>query len=142
MAGKLKVLVDLNVVLDVVQQRQPFYVDSANVVDAAARQEVDGLLAAHSLTTLFYLLSRWQNRATAVTALTSLLDAFTIAPVNDAVIRKALAWGWSDFEDAVQMAAALNEQADYLVTRNGQDFETQPVSVVTPSGLMALLAQK
>ncbi len=142
MAGKLKVLVDLNVVLDVVQQRQPFYVDSANVVDAAARQEVDGLLAAHSLTTLFYLLSRWQNRATAVTALTSLLDAFTIAPVNDAVIRKALAWGWSDFEDAVQMAAALNEQADYLVTRNGQDFETQPVSVITPSGLMALLAQK
>jgi predicted nucleic acid-binding protein len=142
MAGKFKVLVDLNVVLDVVQQRQPFYADSASVLDAAARQDVDGLLAAHSLTTLFYLLSRWQNRATAVTALTSLLDTFTIAPINDDVIRKALAWGWDDFEDAVQMAAASNEQADYLVTRNGQDFETQPVPMVTPSGLLALLAQK
>ncbi len=40
------------------------------------------------------------------------------------------------------MAAALNEQADYLVTRNGQDFEAQPVPVLEPAGLLALLAQK
>ncbi|MCB9418982.1 MAG: PIN domain-containing protein [Ardenticatenaceae bacterium] len=142
MTAKLQVLVDLNVILDVVQQRQPFYSDSARVLDAVVRGEVAGLLAAHSIATLFFVVTRWRDRETAVTAITSLLDVFTIATVNDSVVRKALTWGWRDFEDAIQMAAALNEQADYLVTQNGQDFETQPVPVLAPSGLLALLAQK
>ncbi len=142
MAGKVRILIDLNVALDVVQQRPSFYVDSARILDAVVREEVTGLLAAHSITTLFYVIEKWRNRETAVTALASLLDAFTVAPVNDAVIRKALAWGWGDFEDAVQMAAALEMQADYIITRNRQDFETQPIPALNPAGLLALLAQQ
>lgn len=141
MAAKLRVLVDLNVIIDVVQQRQPFYADSARVLDAIAHGKATGLLAAHSISTLFYVMTRWQNREAASTIIASLLDVFTIATVNDAVVRKALAWGWRDFEDAIQMAAALNERADYVVTRNGQDFETQPAPVLEPAGLLALLAQ-
>jgi predicted nucleic acid-binding protein len=142
MAAKLRVLVDLNVIIDVVQQRQPFFADSARVLDAVSYGKVTGLLAAHSISTLFYVMTRWQNREVASSTITSLLDVFTIATVNDSVVRKALAWGWQDFEDAIQMAAALNEQADYLVTRNRQDFEAQPVPVLEPAGLLALLAQK
>jgi predicted nucleic acid-binding protein len=142
MAAKLRVLVGLNVIIDVVQQRQPFYTDSARVLDATVHGKVTGLLAAHSLSTLFYVMTRWQSREAASTTIASLLDVFTVATVNDSVVRKALTWGWRDFEDAIQMAAALNEQADYVVTRNGQDFETQPVPVLKPSGLLALLAQK
>lgn len=37
-----------------------------------------------------------------------------IAPVNDAVIRKALSWSRPDFEDAVQMAVAMHAGANYL----------------------------
>ena len=142
MAAKLRVLVDLNVIIDVVQQRQPFFADSAQVLDAVAHGKTTGLLAAHSISTLFYVMTRWQNREAASTTIASLLDVFTVASVDDSVIRKALTWGWKDFEDAIQMAAALNEQVDYLVTRNGQDFETQPVPVLNPAGLLALLAQK
>ena len=87
-------------------------------------------------------MTQWQNREAASTITASLLDVFTIATVNDSVVRKALAWGWQDFEDAIQMAAALNEQADYVITRNGPDFETQPVPVLEPASLLALLAQR
>lgn len=142
MAAKLRVLVDLNIIIDVVQQRRPFYTDSARVLDAVAHGEATGLLAAHSISTLFYVMTRWQNRETASTTVASLLDVFTVATIDDAIIRKALIWGWHDFEDAIQMATALNAQADYLVTRNRQDFETQPVPVLEPSGLLALFAQK
>ncbi len=141
MAGKLTVLVDLNVVIDVVQARQPFYADSASVLDAVVRQEVKGLIAAHSVSTLFYVITRWRNRETAVAAITGLLDVFTVATVDDQVIRKAVIWGWQDFEDAIQMGAALNAQVDYIVTRNKRDFEAQPVPVLSPAGVLALLAQ-
>lgn len=142
MAAKSRILVDLNIIIDVVQQRQPFFPDSAQVLDGVANGEVTGLLAAHSIATLFYVMTRWQNREAASTITASLLDVFTVATVDDSVIRKALTWGWRDFEDAIQMAAALNEQADFVVTRNGQDFETQPVPVLEPASLLALLAQR
>jgi predicted nucleic acid-binding protein len=139
MAPKLTILVDLNVVLDVLQDRQPFYEESASVLDSVVRQRVTGLLAAHSVTTLFYVLNRFRNKETATTAITGLLDAFTIAAVDDAVIRKALSWGWSDLEDAVQMAAAVLAQADYLVTRNPRDFQEGVVPIVQPGAFLALL---
>ena len=66
MATLKRILVDMNVVLDVVQQRQPFYEDSAKVLDAVSNHEVEGYLAAHSITTLFYVVTRFQNRVTAV----------------------------------------------------------------------------
>lgn len=139
MPNKLTILVDLNVILDVLQNRQPFYEESAHVMDAVVRQQVTGLLAAHSLTTLYYVLHRVRNRETAVAAITGLLDAFTVATVDDAVIRKALSWGWPDFEDAVQMAAAMHAGANYLITRNPRDFRTDILPVMQPAAFLALL---
>lgn len=141
MANKLQIMVDLNVIIDVIQNRQPFYEESARVLDAVARHEVSGWLAAHSVTTLFYVLRRLRNRETAVTTLTTLLDVFTIATVDDAVIRKAISWGWKDFEDAVQMAAAMNAGVDFFVTRNARDFQSGLVPIVSPAALIALLKQ-
>ncbi|MCP5096328.1 MAG: PIN domain-containing protein, partial [Chloroflexi bacterium] len=138
MANKPTILVDLNVIVDVVQHRQPFYEESARVLDAVVRQKATGWLAAHSITTLFYVITRLQNRETAVAAITGLLDAFTVATVDDQVIRKALSWGWSDFEDAVQMAAATNAGADYLITRNPRDFKASTIPVVQPAAFLTL----
>jgi hypothetical protein len=141
MANKPAILVDLNVIVDVIQQRQPFYEESARVVDAVVRGQAVGWLAAHSITTLFYVINRVRNRETAVTAITGLLDVFTVAAVDDQVIRQALAWGWPDFEDAVQMAAAVQAQADYLITRNSRDFQSGILPVVQPAAFLTLLKQ-
>ena len=141
MVKKLSVLVDINIVLDVVERREPFYEESAKILDAVAYEQAIGLLAAHSVTTLFYLINRMQNRTTAVTAITNLLNSFTVAQVNDEIIRTALAWNWKDFEDAVQMATAVNANADYIVTRNPRDFEHSLVPAIQPVALLPLLSQ-
>ena len=139
MASKIRVLVDLNVILDVMQNRKPFYEDSAGVVDAVVRGEVLGWLAAHSITTMFYVISRIRNREMAVQAVTGLLESFTVAKVDDTIIRKALSLGWKDFEDAVQMASAAAERVDYLITRNIKDFQSGPVPVIQPAAFLTLL---
>jgi len=139
MASKIRVLVDLNVIIDVMQNRQPFYEDSAGVVDAVARGEVKGWLAAHSITTMFYVISRIRNRETAVQAVTSLLESFTVAKVDDTIIREALSLSWKDFEDAVQMASASAEGVDYLITRNIKDFQSGPVPGIQPPAFLTLL---
>jgi predicted nucleic acid-binding protein len=132
-------LVDLNVLIDVLQNRQPFYEDSARLLDAVVTRQASGWIAAHSVTTLFYVVSRFRNHEFAVGVITELLGSFTVATVDDAVIRRAVTMGWRDLEDAVQMAAAEAEGVDYLVTRNVRDFESGRVPVIQPAALLALM---
>ncbi len=60
-----RALLDINVILDVLQRRHPFYDDSAAVLAAAETGKIIGLVAAHSVTTLFYLLAKYGSPETA-----------------------------------------------------------------------------
>lgn len=139
MGSELRVLIDLNVVLDVLQRRQPFYAMSAHVLAAAETGLVEGHVAAHSLTTLFYLLARHESGDQARVALTDLLAFLTVAAVDGTVIGQALNLPYTDFQDAVQMMAAVGCGAEYLVTRNVRDYKAGPLPVLQPAELVALL---
>ena len=135
--SRLAVLLDLNVVLDVLQKREPHYQASAKVWAAVEGDRLEGFVAAHSVTTLFYLLTRHLGRMKA--AIHDLVAVFSVAKVDEGVIHSALSYGWKDFEDAVQMAAAAGVEADFLITRNPKDFSTGPVAVLQPAELPAIL---
>jgi hypothetical protein len=100
---------------------------------------IQGWLAAHSVTTLFYLIAKDKSPEHARVALTSLLQFLKIAPVDQSTIEQALNLPYQDFEDAVQMMAALQIHADYLLTRNGRDYQPSPMEVVQPVELLAIL---
>jgi len=139
MAAKLRVLFDVNVVLDVLQKREPFYESSARLLGHAETGRVQGCLAAHSLTTLFYLISKHLSAAEARVTLTSLMQFLQIAAVTQETIEQALNLPYKDFEDAVQMSTALQWKADYLVTRNVRDYQPAPVKTVQPVDLLAAI---
>jgi predicted nucleic acid-binding protein len=138
-SARATVLVDLNVLLDVLQKREPHYPASAKVWAAIEEGRLRGFIAAHSVTTLFYLLARHLSWSEALDAIRDLLGVFSVAQVDEAVIQEALAFGWQDFEDAVQMAAAAGVEADYLITRNPKDFEGGVISVLQPAEVPAIL---
>ena len=45
---------------------------------------------------------------------------------------------WGDFEDAVQASCAAKVEADYLLTRNQEDFRGSHVPVLSPAEFVAL----
>jgi len=139
MAAEQKVLLDTNILLDVLAHREPHYNLSAKVWAVIESGLVEGLIAAHSVTTLHYLLSTHIGAARLQTVLYDILQVFTVATIDQEVIVSALSLEWSDFEDAVQMAAALKARADYLITRNPKDFETKDIPVLMPGEFMAIL---
>ncbi len=134
-----KVLFDLNVILDVLQRREPFYPMSARVLACAESGQVEGLVAAHSLTTLFYLVDRDQSPEQARVILSEILRFLSVAGVDGPVIEQALNLPYRDFEDAVQMMAAVQAGAAYLVTRNVPDYRAGPLPALQPAELLALL---
>jgi predicted nucleic acid-binding protein len=139
MATGLRVLLDLNVVLDVLQRREPFYTASAQVLALAEAGQLEGGVAAHSITTLFYLLAKDRSPQIARVAVGDLLSILSVAGVDGDILEQALALPYDDFEDAVQMMAAVHAGADYLVTRNLADYREGPLPALQPAELLALL---
>ena len=136
----MKVLIDVNVVLDVLLAREPWAGDSARLLDAAERKVIAGYAAGHTITTAYYIVARAAGPKKAATAVTDLLRVLRIVPIEAADFAQALVFGMTDFEDAVQAAAAAKIGADFVATRNEKDFRRSPTEARSPSDLLALLA--
>jgi len=139
MAHKPTVLIDLNIILDVLQKREPYYVASANVLAAVEKGKVQGYIAAHSVTTLFYMIQKSKSPAEARAMITNLLQLVKIAPVDQNTIEQALNLDLPDFEDAVQMISAVQCRAEFLITRNVKDYQPSLLPVLQPAEFLATL---
>jgi len=139
MAHKPVVLIDLNIILDVLQKREPYYHASASVLAAVEMGRVEGYIAAHSVTTLFYLIQKSRSSADARAVMTNLLQFIKIATVDQKTIEQALNLDLSDFEDAVQMISAVQCHAEFLITRNVKDFQPSLLPVMQPSEFLTTL---
>ena len=98
---------------------------------------MEGGLAAHGLTTVHYLVRRYQDGPTADGAVDWLLRYFTILGVGQEELVRARGLGWHDFEDAVVAAVAEASGCVAIVTRNVKDFAGSPVEALTPEEYLA-----
>ena len=125
-------MLDLNVLLDVLQKREPHYRVSAAVLEQVLHGEEAGALSAHAATTVYYLVARYADRTSAARALSWLLQHLHVCAVGRAELERAQSLGWTDFEDAVAAAAAEHADCSCIVTRNVKDFAGSPVPALTP----------
>ena len=88
---------------------------------------------------MFYLVAKDQSADRARVALTELLQFLSVGSVEHTTIEQALNLPYSDFEDAVQMMAAVQAGAQYLVTRNVRDYRAGPLPALQPAELLALV---
>lgn len=133
----MRVLVDTNVVLDLLLERQPFADAAARVFALVEESRIEGYICATTVTTIDYLLAHALDPDAARTALQRLLDMFEIAPVNRPVLEQALRSNMPDFEDAVLEQAARLVSADAITTRNLKDFTRSSIMVFDPSELLS-----
>lgn len=134
-----RVLVDINVVLDVLFMRDPFAKEGTLLFGRIEAGLVEGFVAAHTITTLYYLGTRRLGRTKCRKMLVDVLQLFNVVPVTEQELRHALDLGWNDFEDAVQAACAEAAGVDFLVTRDKRGFRASATPVVSPGELVAMV---
>ena len=132
----MKVLVDLNVLLDFLQKREPFFNDAASVMDMVLFGKVGGVLPAHAVTTIHYLLARGTSKQKSEEVMRWLLNTFEIAVCNRELLLDALSLSMPDYEDAVAALAAEHSACSYVITRNLRDFAGSPVPAMLPAAFL------
>ncbi len=84
-------------------------------------------MAAHTVTTIHYLIRKEMGNIKAKRIISAILRVFGVATVDGAVVQEALQLPFSDFEDAVSAAAARLAGCECIVTRDPKGFRGSPV---------------
>ena len=135
----MRVMVDLNVLLDVFQERVPHYEASARAISRIVGGDIVGYMPAHAVTTIYFLSRRYAGRQTAEEIVDWLLESFTLAAQGQRTFRRARGLAMDDFEDASLASSAEESGCDAILSRNVPDFRGSPVAAITPDELLAQL---
>ena len=130
-------LIDANIILDVMMNRQEFVEDSSKIWKLCETEQVKGYISTLTFANMVYIMRKELQPQKIEEVFKSLRLIFEFAGFSPAVLEKAVGMNWKDFEDAVQSATAEQVHADYIVTRNVRDFAKSKVIAFTPAELLA-----
>jgi predicted nucleic acid-binding protein len=137
----MRVLVDTNIVLDALLEREPFVRDARALLEATRSQQIQGYVTATTLTNIFYIVRRQtRNLESARQAVSMTLTLMEVCLVDRAILEAAFASNLRDFEDAVQLACAMASRLDAIITRNAQYFAGATLPILSTSELLESLS--
>lgn len=132
----MTLLIDANIVLDVLQNRESFVKESAMIWKLCETEQAKGYISTLSFANIMYILRKELTSDKIEEVYHKLCLIFEFADFSSSILSKAVEMNWKDFADAVQSATAEQIHADYIITRNVRDFTRSKVVAFTPTELL------
>ncbi|PZO58053.1 MAG: DNA-binding protein [Phormidesmis priestleyi] len=132
----MKVLIDTNIVLDLLLEREPFVESAIALFEQIEYGKLIGYIAATTITNIFYIIRKTEGREVALAVTGRLLTGLQFCAVDRQTVETALRLNLKDFEDSVQLACATLAQLDGIVTRDRKDFAGSPLPIYSPTELL------
>ncbi len=139
----MKVLLDTNVAITYISGRDdPFSVEIERIMKLCAEEKIEGVLAFHSLSTIWYV-SRKAPENERRNWIRKLCILLTISGADNQLILEAIDnTAFKDFEDAMQDCCAVESGADYIITVNKRDYRDHSmVMPLTPEEFLVIYDQ-
>lgn len=134
-----KILIDTNVLLDYLLERQPFFEDAKNVILSCTEGNTNGCIAARSISNMFFILWKDYTVKEWREILLNFYAIFDVEGIDKAKLLPGLANdGFSDFEDCLQIECAKSYGTEYTVTRNVLDYSVSDTKAILSSEYMEL----
>ncbi len=138
----MRVLLDTNVILDFLLDRQPFAGPADEVWQALQQERAEGYVSPITPVNVFYIARKMKGVNYARQLVVGLLAVCPACPLDDSVMQAALRLPLTDYEDAVQLASALAYQLDAIVTRDANDFAGASLPIYSPADFLKQLSQQ
>ena len=132
----MKILVDTNVILDVLCNRELFVLDSSKVFKFCEVKKITGYVSALSIPNIVYILRKELTPEKTQEVINKIALIFNVIDLKADDVIKAGKLNLGDYEDAIQSVCAARIKADYIVTRNIKDFQGSKVPAIKPSELI------
>lgn len=137
-----KLFLDINVVIDLLGEREPFYNSAAKIATLADKSKAKLIVSALTYSTVFYLLSKFEGNEVVKDKLRKFKVIAETSDLTDKIIDKGLSSKFTDFEDALQYHCAVKMDCNILITRNEKDFKESEIPVMTADEYLNTLNEK
>jgi predicted nucleic acid-binding protein len=127
----VRVVLDLNVVLDFLLARKQF-LGSAEILLLAENRKIDAYLPLHGVSTVYYFCRKQYSDETSRKQISTLVEIATVISIDNEGLHAAINSPIGDFEDALVVETARFAKADYIISRNTSDYKNSDISAVTP----------
>ena len=140
----MKALLDTNVIVDVLQKREPMFADSSKIIIAVADNRLQGYVTSKEIADIHYF-SRKQFTGQEDTdkkarqIIEGLLQFLYIVDTTGEDCKKALTIENNDYEDAIMISSAVRSNMDCIITRNSKHFKTSLIPIYSPKDFLELL---
>ena len=143
----MKILLDTNVIVDVLQHREPWRRDGERIFIAAAMKQITACITAKQIADIHYLIRKIFNGQAHADNLArqiigKLLTIMELIDTRAADCQTAIGINNNDYEDAMLIAGAMRESIGYIITRNGEHFNVSSVPAISPVDFVAILDQQ
>jgi predicted nucleic acid-binding protein len=129
---KPRLFLDTNVIMDLLSERHPFYMDIARIATLSETGDVEVVASALSFATSSYFLTKYEGATIAKEKLRKLRIICPAIALDESIIDKGLNSHFSDIEDAFQYYSALSSKANFIITRNAKDFKQAEIIIMSP----------
>jgi predicted nucleic acid-binding protein len=133
---------DTNVIVDVLLKREPFFKASFEALSKIADKTATGIIGASAITDIYYIVNKeLKDKEKSLKLIFNILKILLLVETAPEDIFMAKNLSMQDFEDSVISAIAKRNDANYIITRNIDDFENSPVATITPSDFIRLYSE-
>ena len=133
------ILLDTDVLIDTALDLSPHSQPAADLLDRIEYGAESAFIAWHSISNFYCIVAPVSGGASARDFIVELTGFVSVATTDTEAVRYAAGLPMSDFEDAMQVAAARACGARHIVTRNVGDYQRSPIPAVDPREAIRLL---
>lgn len=135
----MRVFVDTNVLIDYVCKREPFFTAAKGVFAACYLRKIEIVISSLSIVNTLYIGRKYGSEVLREKLL-ALSQIIQVADLSANMVLQTLNSDWADYEDALQDATSILNNADCIVTRNQKDFSKSSLPVYTAEQLLMSLS--
>ena len=119
----MKVFLDANVIISVLNREYPLFVYSARILSLAHSRKFELYTSPLCLAIAFYFSSKKSGEKMAKSKIKLVLENINLTNIDDSVTRKAVTDPRiNDFEDGLEYYSAIGKSCKVIITENKEDF--------------------
>lgn len=133
-----KLLIDTNIVIGLLSNREEFYDEAADLFSRADKKELELTISSLTFANINYILTKLKSAKEAREILRKFKVLVELLSLDDKITELALSDDhFPDFEDGLQYYSAIENQIDVIITRNKKDFKNSKIPVLTAKEFLA-----
>lgn len=133
------ILIDTDALIDVALGKRPHSEPASELLDRIELGAINTFMAWHTVSNFYYLVAPSRGNMDTRDFIVELTRFVKIAATDTEDLRYAASLPMTDFEDAMQVAAARACGSQYIITRNARDFAHSPMPAISPQDAFSTL---